>query len=151
MNRGLVVVDRTDAHRDLLREAAEHAIGAEADLVLLTLMSEEKYETDMETLASIGSVENVSYDSRAVLDAAANGVSEMARELLPEEVEFESIATAIDDDERATTVIDTATDEACDHVYVLGRRRSPTGKALFGDVAQQIVLNFNGHVTLSTN
>lgn len=151
MNCGLVVVDQTEAHRDLLREAAEHASGTDAEIVLLTLMSEERYESDIETLESIGSVENVSYDSSAVLDAAANETSDTAREILPDDVGFKSIAKAIDDDERAHAVLDTATNQDCDHIYVLGRHRSPTGKALFGDVAQQIVLNFDGYVTLSTN
>ncbi|WP_049899447.1 universal stress protein [Halococcus agarilyticus] len=149
MERGLVVAERTDAHRDLLREAGEHASGADAELVLLRVMTEAEYEADAETLASIGSVENVSYDSRAVLDAAANDLREMGREVLPTGIDVETVARATDEDDIDTAVLDTAADRDCDHVFVLGRRRSPAGKALFGDVAQRIVLDFDGYVTLS--
>lgn len=150
MERGLVVAERTDAHRDLLREAGEHANGANAELVVLRVMTEAEYEADAETLASIGSVENVSYDSRAVLDAAANDLQEMARDVLPETIAVETVAKATDEDDIATAVLDTAADHDCDHVFVLGRHRSPAGKALFGDVAQRIVLDFDGYVTLHT-
>lgn len=145
------MMDETDAHRDLLAEAGEHARGADADLVVLTVMTEAEYEADTETLASIGSIEGTSYDSRAVLDAAADGLRDLAAEVVPEGVEITAVARAADEDERATTVIDTAIDRGCDHVFVLGQRRSPTGKAIFGDVAQRIVLNFDGYVTLKTS
>lgn len=151
MDRGLVVMDETDAHRELLAEAGEHARGADADLVVLTVMTEEEYEDDTETLASIGSIEGTSYDSNAVLDAAADGLRDLASDVLPEGVGVTAVAKATDEDDRATTVIDTATDRDCDHVFVLGQRRSPTGKAIFGDVAQRIVLNFEGYVTLKTS
>jgi len=35
-------------------------------------------------------------------------------------------------------------------VFVRGRRRSPTGKAVFGDTAQAVILNFDGFVTVAT-
>lgn len=151
MKRGLVVVEETTAHRELLAEAGEHAAGADAELVLLTVMTEAEYEADTETLASIGSVEGTSYDSRAVLDAAANGLRDLARDVLPEGIDFEAVAKATGEDERARAVIDTARDRECDHVFVFGRQRSPTGKAIFGDVAQRIVLDFEGYVTLKTS
>ncbi|QLG29021.1 universal stress protein [Halorarum halophilum] len=151
MQRGLVVVDKTDAHRGLIREAAEHAVGADAELVLFTTMTREEFESNAETLETIGSVENVSYDSDTALDAAANDVREFAADLLPAGVDVDVVARATDDDERADAVLDLASERDCDHVFVLGRRRSPTGKALFGDIAQRIALNFDGYVTLATS
>ncbi|WP_049903330.1 universal stress protein [Halococcus agarilyticus] len=151
MIRGLVVAEKTDEHRDLLREAGEQALGADAELVLLQVVTRTEYEADSETLALIGSVENVSYDSQTVLNAAANDLQEMANDTLPEAVDVEAIAVASDDDEVAGTVLDVAADRDCDHVFMLGRHRSPTGKALFGDVAQEVVLGFDGYVTLNTS
>lgn len=149
MKRGLVVVEHTDAHRELLREAMEHAAGADAGLVLLTTISESAYESDTETLESIGSVENVSYDSDTALDAAANDIRTLADEVGVGDVDIEVLARATD--EPADVIMEQATERGCDHVFVLGRRRSPTGKALFGDIAQRVALNFDGYVTLATS
>ncbi|ELZ06028.1 universal stress protein [Natrialba asiatica] len=35
----------------------------------------------------------------------------------------------------------------CKHVFIAGDKRSPTGKALFGDEAQSVLLHFDGPVT----
>jgi nucleotide-binding universal stress UspA family protein len=151
MERGLVVADQMDEHRDLLREAGDHADGTDADLILLSVLTEAEYEADADVLASIGSVENVSYDNRAVLNAAANGLQDVAREVLPGGIAVETVAKATNEDGIAATVVETATEHDCDHIFILGRRRSPTGKALFGDVAQRVVLDFDGYVTLKTD
>lgn len=149
MDRGLVVVERTEAHHGLLEEAMEHAAGADASLVLLTTMSEEEYESDAETLESIGSIENISYDSDASLDAAVSDVQEFVSDVGIDRVDVEIVARATDNP--SDVVIEVADEHQCDHIFVLGQRRSPTGKALFGDIAQQIALNFDGYVTLATN
>lgn len=41
-----------------------------------------------------------------------------------------------------------AAENQADHLFLIGDKRSPTGKAIFGDDAQQIVLNFDGPTTL---
>ena len=35
---------------------------------------------------------------------------------------------------------------SCDYVFILGQRRTPAGKVIFGDTAQSVILNFNGYV-----
>ncbi|MWG33488.1 universal stress protein [Halomarina oriensis] len=149
MDRGLVVVDHTESHRELLTEAAEHAAGADAELVLLTTMTEAEYEEKARDLETIGSVENVTYSSGEILDGVAARTREFAAGALGD-VSTEVVARVADDGDLANAVITTAEDHDCDHVFLLGRRRSPTGKAVFGDVAQQVVLNFDGFVTVST-
>ena len=152
MNRGLVVMEDSTAHRNLLREAAETAGGGGGDLVLLTLLDASKYERDVETLESIGDVENVSYGEGTISEGAEQETDRVARETLGDEfdVNWGVIVDVVSDDERARTIVEAAVDNDCDHVFLLGRRRSPTGKALFGDVAQRVILNFQGYVTLST-
>jgi nucleotide-binding universal stress UspA family protein len=148
MQRGLVLVEESDDHRDLLREAMEHAVGADADLVLLTTVSGDALEAGAQALESIGRHEGTSYDADTVLDGAVADVRSYFDDVVVESVDVTVVARATDDP--AGAVLEVAADRGCDHVFAFGDRRSPTGKALFGDVAQQVALNFDGYVTLAT-
>ncbi|WP_435345919.1 universal stress protein [Haloarchaeobius sp. HRN-SO-5] len=148
MQRGLVLVEESADHRELLVEAFEHAVGAQASLVLLTTMTEDQFEADAETLESIGRVENTNYASDSVLDGAVADVTSFVEDDVPDAVDVTVVARATDDP--AAALLDVAEERDCDHVFLFGEHRSPTGKALFGDVAQRVALNFDGYVTLAT-
>ncbi|WP_435102911.1 universal stress protein [Halarchaeum sp. P4] len=152
MDYGLVVVDDTDAHRDLLREAAENASGTDSKLLLLMLLDEAEYEHDIETLESIGNVENVSYGEGTILEGAEQDVNEIAREVIGDDfdIEWDVLVDVVEEDERARAVVQAGADNDCDHAFILGQHRSPTGKAIFGDFAQRVILNFDGYVTVAT-
>jgi nucleotide-binding universal stress UspA family protein len=151
MDRALVVVNDSEKHRTLLREAGELAAGVGAELVVLTTLTPEEFDQDSETIEAIARIEHASYDEDPI-EGARNFVSQMTREVLDDvDVETEAVAQLIDDDEHADAVLDVAADENCDHVFITGRRRSPTGKALFGDSAQRVILNFDGPVTVRTS
>ena len=152
MNRGLVVFDDSEAHRTLLREAGEYADATDSELLLLSFLDEESYESDLETLEAVGKVESVSYDSDAIIDAAVGDIRDSAQEVLDGlDVEFEVAVAVAEEDEHANRVIDAGDTYDCDHAFIVGHRRSPTGKALFGDFAQRVILNFDGYVTTTTN
>ncbi|ELZ61924.1 MULTISPECIES: universal stress protein [unclassified Haloferax] len=152
MDRGLVLIENTDSHADLLREAREHALGADADLVLLVTLTEDEFEETQEVLDTIGDVEHTSYTEQDAFKGAMNDAEEVARKVFAtdDEVSYEIVPRIAAEKERAETVIDVADEEGADHVFILGRKRSPTGKALFGDLAQFVILNFDGYVTLHT-
>lgn len=152
MEHGLVVVDETDAHRDLLREAAENAAGTDAKLLLLTLVDEEDYEHEVDTLESIGKVENVSYGEGTILEAAEQDVNDLAEGVIGDDfdVQWNALAGVVEEGERARAVVRTGAENDCDHAYIIGQNRSPTGKAIFGDYAQRVILNFDGYVTVAT-
>lgn len=152
MNHGVVVVEDDPIHRSLLREAGEYAAATDAELLLLAFLDEESYERDLETLESIGRVENASYDSGSVIDGAVSDVRELADDVLDGlAVEFEVAVAVAEEDERADRVIEASAEYDCDHAFIVGKSRSPTGKALFGDFAQRVILNFDGYVTTATD
>lgn len=152
MERALVVVDDTDSHRKLLREASELAAGVGADLVLLSVLSEDDYEESFETIETISETEGTSYGEATVLDGARTFARDLAEETLDGvDVEYETAAAVFEEGERADRILETAEDRDCDHVFIVGRQRSPTGKAIFGDTAQSVILNFDGPVTIRTS
>jgi nucleotide-binding universal stress UspA family protein len=151
MDRGLVVAGDSEAHRELLREAAENAAGTGAQLVLLNLLDESEYEHDIETLEEFASEEGVSYSKDTVIEGEADDVRELAAEVVDDlDVEYEVRVDVIEEGERADAVVEVGAEEDCDHAYIHGRHRSPTGKAIFGDFAQHVILNYDGFVTVTT-
>lgn len=144
MERGLVVVEDTDAHETLLREAGELAAGTGADLVLLVLTSPDGIDDSQEAFADTEGISVVEEAVREDTEFAEAVAGEVLADL---DVEYETIASVVEDRERADEVIGVASRHDCDHLFVVGQKRSPAGKAIFGDVAQSIILNFDGPVT----
>ena len=150
MKRGVVSVEDTEAHRELLSEAGEYAASVDADLFLMWFIDPEAYQEELDTLETIGDIENVTYNSEVVTDAAVAEAREFARDVLGDlDVSFDIAVDVVNDDERAQQVVTAGMEHDCDHAFIVGRARSPTGKALFGDFAQHVILNFDGYVTVA--
>lgn len=150
MKRSLVVIDDTDIHRELLAEAGKVASGNGADLVLFSWMTVEEFSDSSDTLEIIENAEHTTYSGATALDTARKFAMEFGDEVLGEDgLDYEVTAVVTDEDERADEILDAAEEFDCDHIFIVGRRRSPTGKVLFGDVAQRVILNFDGFVTIA--
>lgn len=148
MQRALVVVEDTDTHRTLLREAGEIAAGTRAELVLLLLRGAAEVDEAVEQYAN---AEGVRFSEEQALEASTEFVTELAEDVLADlDVAYEPSAAMVEQGAHATEILDTATEHDCDHVFIVGKKRSPTGKALFGDMAQAVILNFAGPVTIRT-
>ncbi|SDF71812.1 hypothetical protein SAMN04488067_107135 [Halorubrum xinjiangense] len=151
MTRGLVSLEATDAHRDLLAEAAASARGSDDDLVVLWHLDADKYDEDVTTLEAVGRIENVEYDHSSIVDGATAKARSFVTDVLGDsDVDVQIAVSVGSEDDRAERVLDAAAEHDCGHVFVLGDSRSPTGKAVFGDFAQQVVLNFEGYTTVRT-
>ncbi|MFB6134426.1 MAG: universal stress protein [Halanaeroarchaeum sp.] len=151
MDRALVVVDDSEAHRDLLREAGELASGVGADLVLLSMMTEEEFDESYEAIEKIADIEQTKYDRSTVVEGAEQAARNVAKDVLEGmDVEYEAVGAVVEEGAFADRVLRTSEEYDCDHVFITGRRRSPTGKAIFGDTAQAVILNFDGPVTVIT-
>jgi nucleotide-binding universal stress UspA family protein len=151
MDKALVVFDEDNT--ELLREAGELAVGVDAELVVLALMTTEEFNDARETLDVVAQEEHTSYDDSVVLDVAKQEAEEAAEEgFADSDVDWQVIGARIGDDERAADrILETADDNNADHVFITGQQRSPTGKAVFGDRTQAVILNFDGPVTTLLN
>ncbi|RDZ51362.1 universal stress protein [Haloferax sp. Atlit-4N] len=147
MDDALVVLEDRDGCADLLREAAMYAKGTDSKLVLYSPLTTDQYEETAETLNEIGRVENRQYSDDQALGVAFQFARELANNALADiDVEW-SVVSDIVEERSAEHIIDVAEEYHCNHVFTLGSPRSPTGKAVFGDATQQLILNFWGYVT----
>lgn len=100
---------------------------------------------------SIADVEGGSYSMTAseYAESVANSaISDLLSDL---DIETEAIGRSVsDEDERADAILSVAKDGACDYIFLIGRRRRPTGKAVFGDTAQRVILNSDQYVVTLT-
>lgn len=149
MEDALVVLDDRDGISDLLREAAAYAAGAGTDLVLYSPLSEEEHEQAISTLDEIGQLEHKDYSDKDALGVARQFANDLAEEALDDFDVKWSVVADVTDEIEANRVIEIAEKNDCDHVFALGQQRSPTGKAVFGDTTQQLLLNFPGFVTVT--
>lgn len=151
MDRPLVVTDPSDRAVDLIREAGELAEAAGVPLRVLTIVSEEEFQDDSAVIDSIADAEGESYGMTASGYAERVARSAISDELSDLDVETEAIGRAVNDEgEQAEAILRVAADNDCDYVFLIGQRRRPTGKAVFGDTAQQVILNFDQYVVTLT-
>lgn len=147
MRRGLIKITGADGDRELLAEAADYAAGSGASLLLLVVVSEETLTANSETMERIAEAEQTSYGTDAVIDSVEQPVREIANDVLDERgIDYE-IRTRVTDD-AVGTILEVGERESCDHLFLVGSNRSPTGKAVFGDETQRALLNFDGFVTV---
>jgi nucleotide-binding universal stress UspA family protein len=147
MNRPLVVYD--DENTELLTEAGRLAGGVDATLTILSLMTADEFREAREALDVVAEEEQTNYDDSVVIDAARRQAGDTAEEVLADvDVDWQVVGARIGDGEtEADRILEVADDNDIGHVFVTGQKRSPTGKAVFGDRVQSIILNFDGPVT----
>lgn len=149
MDRGLfVVTDADETEAQLLEEAAAVSSCSEAPLVVLRLILPE----DLESVEDVELTSDI--DRQSHEDPIDRQFEEETEAFVRETLDDAGVASEIavraePEGDRATAILDVAEEYDCDHVFLVGQRRSPTGKALFGDLTQEIILNFDGTITLS--
>lgn len=149
MKRALIAIEETDRDRELLERARAFAFGERIDLVVVALTTPDEYEEVEEALDAIGRVEHTRYDEDDVLEGLSGDVDDLAIDVLGSSIDYELQTVVAEVGDQATALLEIADRTDCDHVFVPGTRRSPTGKAVFGDRTQDVILNFDGYVTVS--
>lgn len=148
MERALVVVEPTDSLDELVGEAGTLAAGVGAELVLLHVTTESEYEQDRKAMENVVGDESRTYHVDQAREGARQFTADIGRDLLAGvDVEYESVGAVGSKSEEILRAVE---EYDCDHVFIAGRKRSPTGKAIFGDTAQQVILNANQPVTIVT-
>lgn len=155
MERALVVVEAaddidiqpTEASIEITTMAGELAAGVGAEVYVMHVTTEDRYQDRLDSMASVDELD-VQYNVETAAKGAQQFAANVANEALADlDVEVRAIGRLGDVEEKVLTVAD---DFDCDHLFITGRRRSPTGKAIFGDLAQSLILNFEGPVTITT-
>ncbi|WP_181685593.1 universal stress protein [Halorhabdus salina] len=151
MERGLaVLLSESNAEKELLQKAANFSDCSNAPLAVLAVVSPSEYDSVAETMDLIGEIEHTSYDDDAIFEGLHKNTRDIVEDAIGDmAVPHEIIVQVEEAGDRADVVLETAREHDCDHVFLVGQRRSPTGKALFGDLTQKIILNFEGDITLS--
>lgn len=147
MERALAVVDADESTKELVREAGELAAAVDAELVVLHVTTSEEYEEKRKTMEDIPD-SRARYSSKQALQGAEQFAEDVGREVLDGVgVEYETVGAVGDE---KNEILKKADEYDCDHLFIAGDKRSPTGKALFGDLTQSVILNFDGPVTVVT-
>ncbi|WP_227379304.1 universal stress protein [Haladaptatus halobius] len=149
MKRILAVIKPTETDLELLEEAGTIAAAVGIEVVVLAL------DFDGSENVSADAMQQWEGFADANSDETAETVHRFAeylgnRVLDPLGVEYLPIGERIETTRPSSKIIDVAKNHGCDHIYVTNRRRSPTGKALFGETAQSVILNFDGFVMVRT-
>lgn len=145
MERAIAVVEATESAKDLVREAGELAAGVDAELMLVHVTTESEYSERRESMAGIPNID-VNYTVDQARDGAEKFAKDIGRDVLSD-VDYEPVGRL---GEKGDEILALADERDADHIFIAGRKRSPTGKAIFGDVTQRIILEFDGAVTVIT-
>ncbi|MFC6726191.1 universal stress protein [Halobium palmae] len=133
----LVAVDASDAGRvdRVIEEAIDVAGPSGARIVLGHVFSEEEYAENRDRL-------DFARDSEVTPDVVARRhttLREIADAFEDADVDYE--VRGVVGEDRGKAIVNLAGEVGADGVLVGGRKRSPTGKAVFGSTAQEVLLS----------
>lgn len=144
MNSILVLISSEDPDERLLSAANHHVSGTDTSVVICRIIDEDRYQSEVQQDVRSGAeMQSVAEFEEYATEAA----SSVAESTFPADISTTAIGVV---GGIPNAVLDIAGEYDIDHVFLSGRKRSPVGKALFGDLAQQVILEFDGPVTIVT-
>lgn len=146
MHTALIVLTDDSADERLLDAAKQYATGTDTELLVCRFIDRQEYQRDARTEARDGNQVSTVEMVESAAEEEATAIAEAA--FGDAAVSYTVLGAA---GELPDRILDVATERECDHVFITGRKRSPTGKMLFGDVAQSVLLRFDGPTTITTN
>lgn len=144
MTRSLVVVEPRPHVKDLLDVASDFARGSGSELLLFHVADEFETENVREQMREVTGIDS---NYRTGIEGARAFAGDLGESLLANDIDF-TVEGAFGD--KADRILTASEEFDCNHIFMTGRRRSPAGKAVFGDIPQQVILNADVPVTLIT-
>ncbi|GGN88428.1 universal stress protein [Haloarcula pellucida] len=142
MTRALVVVEPEQQVLELLDVATDFARGSGSELLLFHVTDTFDSGAVRDKMRELTGVD---HNYRAGIEGAESFATYLGEALLPEDVRF-SVEGAFGNS--ADRIVAATEEFDCDHVFLTGRQRTPTGKAVFGDTTQDVILSVDVPVTL---
>ncbi|RXK47929.1 universal stress protein [Halorientalis pallida] len=134
----IAVENQRERMQPVIDHAAEMAAGLDADVVLYHVYEDEEFQSLLEAR----NIESADPDELARQNATVEAAAATLRE---SGVDFSVGASTGDPSDELLGYIASSD---IDHVFVGSRRRSRTGKAIFGSVSQQILFETDVPCTL---
>lgn len=136
----LAAIDETARSKTVVRIAYDLATTYEDTLIPLHVIPKEEYEQHRETLLQIEEFDNFSISQG---EDSARRIAETFVQETIEDVDRDIVEPRGRVGDVANEILSEAERVDPQFLVISGRRRSPTGKAIFGSKAQQILLNAN--------
>ena len=135
----LLAVGQGDEHRldELGRTVVDIAGPADATVALGHLFTQDEYETARSNL----DFDTDSEVTPAVIARRYATIRDLSDAVEEAGVEYTTHGRTADSDGIGEGIVGLAEEVGADLVVIGGRRRSPTGKAVFGSTAQEVLLN----------
>lgn len=140
----LIVLTHDEPDERLLDAAKKYVTGTDTEIHVCRFVDRKEYQDEVQRGSDPGEqVDSIEMKEKEAEEEA----TEVGESYFGEEIPYTAhgLVGTIPDD-----VLQFADERNCEQIFVTGKKRSPSGKVLFGDVAQSLVLNFDGPVTVTT-
>lgn len=144
MSSILVVLVHDEPDKRLLDAAKTYVTGTDTETLLCRFINRKDYQGEVQRENNPGEqVDSIEMREKEAKEEA----TEVGKLYFDGEISYTAhglVGTVPDD------ILRFADEQNCEQIFVTGKKRSPSGKALFGDVAQSLILDFDGPVTVTT-
>ena len=128
----VAAVDRSNRAEEVVEEANALAEAFDEDLHVINVLTRSEFvELERTNVENTGAALDIDEVKAVARENAAEAASDL-------EGSYESVGLMGDPADR---IVEYANDEDASYIVLSPRKRSPTGKALFGSVAQSVLLN----------